>query len=177
MVPFVNWQDGSEPVATVIAVGVLTVGVITIVLVVCAEGPLQPLAVTRISTEPEKPLAQVIIPVVVFIVPAALLLNDQLKPVLFVAVVAKAVVVVPLTSWQEGGVPVIVVGGPTVGVTTTVLVVCEEGPLQPLAVTLISTEPEKPFAQVITPVVALIEPAVALLNDQLKPVLFVALVA
>ena len=98
VVPFVNWQAGSEPVATVIAVGVPTVGVITIVLLVCAEGPLQPLAATLISTEPEKPFAQVITPVIVFITPAALLLTDQLKPVLFVAVVAKAVVVVPLVS-------------------------------------------------------------------------------
>ena len=38
------------------------------------------------------------------------------------------------------------------------------------------TEPEKPFAHVITPVVALIDPAEGLLNDQLKPVLFVAVV-
>ena len=64
----------------------------------------------------------------------------------------------------------------TVGVTFTVLITCEEGPLQPLAVTCILTVPENPFAHVITPVEALIEPAAALLIDQLKPVLLVAVV-
>ena len=68
------------------------------------------------------------------------------------------------------------VGVPTVGVITTVRVTCADGPLQPLAVTRISTDPEKPFAQVITPVPALITPANALLKLQLKPVLFVAVV-
>jgi hypothetical protein len=58
------------------------------VLVTCAEGPLHPLAVTCIFTVPEKPLVQVIIPVVAPMVPAEALLSDQLKPVLFVAVVA-----------------------------------------------------------------------------------------
>ena len=71
-----------------IAVGVPTVGVITTVLVICADGPLQPLAVTRISTVPENPFAQVIIPVVASMVPAKGLFKLQLKPVLFVAVVA-----------------------------------------------------------------------------------------
>ena len=86
--PLVNWQAGSDPAATVTAVGVPTVGVILTVRVTCAEGPLQPLAVTWILTEPEKPLAQVITPVVALIAPARTLLIDQLKPVLFVAVVA-----------------------------------------------------------------------------------------
>ena len=72
------------------------------VLTTCEDGPLQPLAVTRISTEPENPLAQVIIPVVAPIEPAEALVKLQLKPVLFVAVVAYAVVVVPLVSWQVG---------------------------------------------------------------------------
>jgi hypothetical protein len=131
-------------------------------------------------TEPENPLAQVITPVEAFIEPAAALLNDQLKPVLFVAVVAYVVVVVPLGNWQVGCAPaeiVIAVGVPTVGVIFTVLTTWVEGPLHPLAVTRISTEPENPFAHVITPVEALIDPAAALFNDQLKSVLFVAVVA
>jgi hypothetical protein len=70
-----------------------------------------------------------------------------------------------------------VVGVPTVGVMVTVLVTCAEGPLHPLAVTWIFTVPEKPLAQVITPVVAPMVPADGLLSDQLKPVLFVAVVA
>ena len=71
-----------------IAVGVATVGMIFTVRITCADGPLQPLAVTRISTVPEKPLAQVIIPVVAPMLPAAPVLKLQLKPVLFNAVVA-----------------------------------------------------------------------------------------
>ena len=70
-----------------------------------------------------------------------------------------------------------VVGVPTVAVILTLRITCEEGPLQPFAVTLMSTEPENPFAQVITPVVASITPAAELLNDQLNPVLLVAVVA
>ena len=87
--------------------------------------------------------------------------------------------VVPLVNWQVGSVPaatVIVVGVPTAGVILTVRVTCADGPLQPLAVTMISTVPAKPFAQVITPVVGLIDPAAALLRDQLKLVLLVAVV-
>jgi hypothetical protein len=38
------------------------------------------------------------------------------------------------------------------------------------------TLPENPLAQVITPVTGSIDPAAELLSDQLKPVLFVALV-
>ena len=80
--------------------------------------------------------------------------------------------------WQivlaEGvGVP----GVPTVGVIVTVLITCEDGPLQPLAVTWIFVVPENPLAQVITPVAATIEPAKPLLKLQLYPVLFVAVVA
>ena len=66
---------------------------------------------------------------------------------------------------------------PTVGVTVTVRTVCAEGPLQPLAVTWISTVPENPVAHVITPVVGFIVPASTLLSDQLNPVLLVAVVA
>ena len=72
---------------------------------------------------------------------------------------------------------VIVVGVPTVGVIDTDLTTCEEGPLQPLAVTRMSTLPENPLVQVIIPVVAPIEPADPLLKDQFKPVLLVAVVA
>ena len=89
------------------------------------------------------------------------------------------VVVVPSVSWQVGWVPpdsVIVVGVPTVGVTFTVLITCADGLLQPLAVTLISTLPEKPSAQVIIPLEEPIDPADPLLSDQLKPVLLVAVV-
>ena len=53
----------------------------------------------------------------------------------------------------------------------TVLVICVEGPLHPFAVTRISTLPEYPLDQVITPVDGLIDPAILLLNDQLNPVL------
>ena len=59
----------------------------------------------------------------------------------------------------------------------TVLITCEDGPLQPLAVTWIFTVPENPLAQVIIPVVALMLPAKPLLRLQLNPVLFVAVVA
>lgn len=90
------------------------------------------------------------------------------------------VVVVPLIIWHVGSVPadtVMAVGVPTVGVIFTVRVTCADGPLHPLAVTRISTVPEKPFAQVITPVVAPMDPADGLLSDQLSPVLSVAVVA
>ena len=66
--------------------GVPTVGVMVTVFENCADGLLQPFAVTRISTDPENPLVQVIKPVVAPIVPAAEVLSDQLKPVLLVAV-------------------------------------------------------------------------------------------
>ena len=64
-----------------------------------------------------------------------------------------------------------------VGAIVAVLTTCAEGPLQPPAVTCISTEPENPLVHVITPVTASIEPAAALFIDQLKPVLLVAVVA
>jgi hypothetical protein len=72
----------------VIAVGVPTVGVIFIVRVTIADGPLHPLAVTWIFTVPENPFAHDIIPVVGVILPAEALLKLQLKLVLVVAVVA-----------------------------------------------------------------------------------------
>ena len=98
VVPLVNWHVGSVLlVAKPMVVGLPTVGVTMTVRIVCAEGPLQPLAVTRISTKPEKPLVQVTTPAEE-IVPAAALLSDQVKPVLLVAVVAYVVVVVPLVS-------------------------------------------------------------------------------
>ena len=46
-----------------------------------------------------------------------------------------------------------VVGRPTVGVTVTVVEAEADGPLQPLAVTLIVAVPEYPAAQVTVPVV------------------------
>ena len=61
--------------------------------------------------------------------------------------------------------------------TVTVLITCADNPLQPFAVTRMSTLPKNPLAHVITPVVGLIEPAKPLLNDQLNPVLFVAVEA
>ena len=88
MVLLVSWQVGSVPAEIVIAVGVPTVGVTVTALVTCDDGPLQPLAVTWILTDPAKPLVQVITPDVAFMMPAAGLLILQLKPVLFVAVVA-----------------------------------------------------------------------------------------
>ena len=86
------------PPETVIGVGVPTGSDMFTVRITCVEGPLQPLAVTWIFTLPEKPFAQVITPVVGLIVPASALLIVQLKPVLFVAVVAYVVVVVPLAN-------------------------------------------------------------------------------
>ena len=88
VVPFVSWHVGSVPTETVIAVGVPTVGIILTVWLTIVEGPLQPLAVTWISTVPKNPSAQVIIPEEAPMEPAAGLLKVQLKPVLFVAVVA-----------------------------------------------------------------------------------------
>ena len=120
VVPLVNWHVGSLPADIVIAVGVPTGGPMTTVLVTIKDGPLQPLAVTWISTVPENPLAQVITPVEAPMLPAEGLLRLQLKPVLLVAVVVYVVVVVPLVSWQVGSLPaetVIAVGVPTVGVT------------------------------------------------------------
>jgi len=79
-----------------------------------------------------------------------------------------------------GSVPadtVIAVGVPTVEVIVTVRVTCEDGPLQPLAVTCIFTVPENPFAHVIIPVVAPMLPAEPLLKLQLNPVLLAAVVA
>ena len=91
-----------KQVGCVIVVDVTIAELMFTVLTTCTEGPLHPLAVTRISTEPENPFAQVIIPVVAPIEPAKALFKLQLKPVLFVAVVAYVVVVVPLVSWQVG---------------------------------------------------------------------------
>lgn len=88
VVLFKIWHVGSTPAETVIALGVPSVGPITTVRMICADGPLQPLAVTRISTEPKKPLVQVITPVEAFMAPAEELLILQLSPVLFAAVVA-----------------------------------------------------------------------------------------
>jgi hypothetical protein len=89
---------GSVPADIVMVVGVPTVGVTVTVRVVAAEGPLQPLAVTEMVAEPEYPFVHVITPEVAFMVPAPAGLTDQLKPVLFAAVVAYVVVVVPLVS-------------------------------------------------------------------------------
>ena len=87
VVPLVNRQEGSVPEEMVIAVGVPMVGVTVTGRVTCADGPLQPLAVTRKSTVPENPFFQVITPVEEFMLPARLLLKLQLNPVLLVAVV------------------------------------------------------------------------------------------
>ena len=158
-----------------IAVGVPTVGVILTVLDTWADGPLQPLAVTLISTEPEKPVVHVITPEEL-IDPAAGLLTDQLRPVELVDVEPYVVVGVEAVIWQVGSAPastVIVVGIPTVGVIFTVLITCADTPLHPFAVTCILTVPEKPFDHVITPAEDM-EPAERLLNDQFKLVLLVA---
>ena len=64
VVPLVNWQLGSVPPDTVIAVGVPTVGVTVTVVVAAADGPLHPFAVTLMVAEPENPGAQVTVPVV-----------------------------------------------------------------------------------------------------------------
>ena len=93
---------------------------------------------------------------VALIEPAAALLKLQLNPVLLVAVVENVVVVVPLVNWQVGSVPaetVMAVGVPTVGVTVTVVEAAADGPLHPLAVTLIVAVPEKFGSQVTVPVV------------------------
>jgi hypothetical protein len=69
-----------------------------IVRIISEDGPLHPLAVTEMIAVPEKPLDQVIIPLVAFIVPAPTGDTDQLNPVLLFAVVAYVVVVVPLVN-------------------------------------------------------------------------------
>ena len=125
---------------------------------------MHPFAVTRISTVPENPLAQVITPEEL-IEPAAALLKLQLNPVLFVEVVAYVVVVVPLVNWQVGSLPeaiVIAVGVPTVGVTVTVVDAGAEGPLHPFAVTLMVATPVNPGAHVtvaVAPVPEMVFPA------------------
>jgi hypothetical protein len=68
-------------------------------------------------------------------------------------------------------------GTPTVGVIVTVLITCDEGLLQPFAVTWMFTLPENPLAQVMIPVVDPMLPAKPLLMLQLNPVLFDAVVA
>ena len=72
---------------------------------------------------------------------------------------------------------VIAVGVPVAAVTFTVLETCADEPLQPIAVTWMFTDPEKPLVQVITPVPALMAPAEGLLIDQAYPLLLVAVVA
>ena len=61
--------------------------------------------------------------------------------------------------------------------SVTARAIIAEGPLHPSACTWIFTIPKNPFAQVITPVAGSIDPASALLIDQLKPLLFEAVVA
>ena len=155
-------------------------GLMLTLRVLAVEGPLQPFAVTWMVTVPENPVAQVIIPVVGVIDPAAALLTDQLRLVLFAAVVEYVVVNVPVVSSHEGSLPeaiVIVVGLLTVGVITTAREMSVEGPLHPLACTKMVALPENPLAHVITPVLALIEPAPAGDLVQMKLVLLVAVVA
>ncbi len=99
-------------------------GLMVTFLIVIAEGPLQPFAVTCIETVPVKPFVHVITPVVGSIVPAVDLLIDQLKPSLLVAVVVYPVIVVPLINTQVGSVPSLIsiaVGFPTAGVGLTVI--------------------------------------------------------
>ena len=118
----VIWHAGSVPEETEIADSVPTVGVKITVLITWGDGPLHPLAVTCIFTVPEKTLAQVITPVAGFILPAAALLKDQVKPVLFVAVLVY-VVVVAFVNWHVSSIPaetLIAAGVPTVGVIVTV---------------------------------------------------------
>jgi hypothetical protein len=67
--------------------GVASVGPIFTARITCGVGPLHPLAITWMSTEPKNPFAHVIIPVAGLILPAAGLLIDQFKPVLLTAVV------------------------------------------------------------------------------------------
>jgi hypothetical protein len=71
--------------------------------------------------------------------------------------------------WQEGSVPVklIEVGVDTEGLTVTVLVTAEEGPLQPVLTTFIVTLPAHPIGQVTMPVFALIA------EDDRVPAVFV----
>ena len=90
--------------------------------------------------------------------------------------VAVKVTAVPLHVGFDPDVMAMLTDGAAAVLTVTPLITCADGPLQPLAVTCILTEPENPFAHVITPVDALIEPAAGLLRDQLKPELLVAVV-
>ena len=85
-----------------------------------------------------------------------------------VELVALAVYVTLPAPWHLLEVaPITNIGLPTVGVTVTLLIYCAEGPLHPLAVTWILTDPEKPLDQAIIPVAAPIAPAAGLLIDQL----------
>lgn len=93
VVVLIIWQVGSVPADTAIAVGTPRAGPTTTVLITCNEGPLQPLAVTRMSTVPKKLLAHDKTPAEEML-PAAALLKDQFKPVLFIAEVVYVVVVV-----------------------------------------------------------------------------------
>jgi hypothetical protein len=68
-------------------------------------------------------------------------------------------------------------GVPTVGETLTVRTTWADGPLHPLAVTWMFTDPVNPFAHVIMPVDGSIDPAAGLLKLQLNPVVFVVVVA
>jgi hypothetical protein len=94
-------------------------------------------------------------------------------PVVFVAVALY--ITVPAPWHLVVNVPNVNTGISTAGLIVTALVAAVEGPLHPFAVTLMSTVPENPLAQVITPF-ELMAPAAELLKDQLKPVPFVAVV-
>ena len=113
-----------------------------IVRLTVADGPLQPLAETRILTEPENPLVQVtrLVPIVVVLdrVPAAGLLKLQLYPEAKAAVVLYVVVVVLFRIWQVGSVPVTVIAEwvPTVSDMVTVVEAEAEQPLRPVTVTV-----------------------------------------
>ena len=82
-------------------------------------------------------------------------------------------------AWHKVVVPLGALGIPTVGVTVTLVLAATDGPLQPLAVTLMVAVPLNVLLQVTVPVVLppLIVPAVLGLMDQVYPVALDALAA
>src|SRR5205085_1081639 len=127
-----------------------------------AEGPLQPFAATKTVAVPLNVGSHVTRPMEVLMLPAAAGLKLQVKLVASVAEVEYKSVPLPRHRTK---VPVGLDGVPTVGVTVTLEFAKGEGPLQPLANTVITAVPAKVGSQVTTPVTALMLPAAEGLID------------
>jgi hypothetical protein len=137
----VAWQR--VEVAPKLNTGVVTVGVIVTVCVPVA-GPLHPAALAVMMEVPLQPAAYVTAPVDELIVlpPARLgALRLYVIPVVFVAVAVYVTVPAPWHLVEVA--PSVNTGVPTVGVIVTVCVAVV-GPLQPVAVAVITVEPDQP---------------------------------